>query len=178
MRIRAEPLQALLLHATTATTVDSPEVKREGDVQVATRKIADTTRSAIIPRAMRSAARPADRFFARRISVTIRANGSPSTAVIVRRGEKPVTRYASLSCAAVVRRVSIHELQARSTEAQPPDSPRRTAGCAPRYRPFLPTHFPEEPHDKGSSRNRMGEVVGERRRYRHASTDRLTAREP
>ena len=56
------PVEALLLHAAAAMTIDAAQRKREIDAQVAAREIAHATRSTIIPRATRRAARPADRF--------------------------------------------------------------------------------------------------------------------
>jgi len=44
-----------------------------------------------------------------------------------------------------MRRDSIHELQDRSTNPQPPDSPLKTARCAHRDGLFLLARFREEP---------------------------------
>ena len=92
MGIRAQPVEALLLHAASWATRDASQVEGEIDAQVTARQIAYATRSPIIPRARRRATRPADRLLARRVSVTTRAFGSPSTVVIVRRGVNPGTR--------------------------------------------------------------------------------------
>jgi hypothetical protein len=67
------------------------------DADVAAGQVADATVHAIVPPALDPPAGPAGRFFDRRMSVRIRACGSPNTPVTIGLGRNPGKRYASHS---------------------------------------------------------------------------------
>src|SRR6266542_2294017 len=93
--IVGEKRELLLLHRATAPTGHAPHLDVEVDAQVAAREVADPAVLAVVPPALHPAAGAAGRFFDRRVSVMIRASGSPKIPVTVGLGRTPGKRYAS-----------------------------------------------------------------------------------
>src|SRR5712691_4632227 len=92
-----EKREALLLHRATAPTGHAPHLDVEVDAQVPACEIAHSALFAVVPAALHPAVGPAGRFFDRRVSVMIRAWGSPKIPVTVGLGRNPGKRYASHS---------------------------------------------------------------------------------
>src|SRR6266849_4580232 len=95
--IVGEKREALLLHLATALTGHAPHLDVEVAAQVAAGQVADAALLAVVPPALPPAAGPAGRFFDRRVSVMMRAWGSPKIPVTVGLGRNPGKRYASHS---------------------------------------------------------------------------------
>src|SRR5256712_5031026 len=92
-----QELEPLLLHRATAPTGHTPHLDGEVDAQVAAGEIAHSALLAVVPSALHPAAGPAGRFFDRRVSVMMRAKGSPKIPMTDELGWNPGTRYASHS---------------------------------------------------------------------------------
>src|SRR5882724_1706085 len=89
--------ELLLLHRATAPTGHAPHLDVRVDAQVAAGQVADAALLAVVPSALHPPAGPARRFFDRRVSVMMRAWGSPNIPVTVGLGRNPGKRYASHS---------------------------------------------------------------------------------
>ncbi len=121
--IGREPIELLTLHAVADSTVHPPQIEFQIDARVAAREIAHAPRLPVVPGALRSATRAADRFFGRRVSVITRARGSFTRPRITRAGTNPGKRYASRSSRVERRRTVMHELHAHPLHRQVPISP-------------------------------------------------------
>src|SRR6266852_2715645 len=89
--------EALLLHRAARATGHAPDFDVEVDAQVAAREIANAPAPAIVPAVLHPPAGAARGFFDRRVSVMMRARGSPNTPMTVGLGRNPGKRYASHS---------------------------------------------------------------------------------
>jgi hypothetical protein len=74
-----------------------PDLDLQENPRVAARQVTNPTSPPVVPTRMNPPAAPADRFFARRASVMMRAFGSPKTPRTVGRGRKPGNVYVSQS---------------------------------------------------------------------------------
>jgi len=69
--------------------LNPPDLDLQENPRVAARQIANQPFTPVVPSRMNTPAAPADRFFARRANVMMRAFGSPKTPRTVGRGRKP-----------------------------------------------------------------------------------------
>src|SRR6266540_1219236 len=143
-RIVGQEGEPFLLHLATAPTGHAPDFDLEVDPHVAAGEISDAALLAVVPAALPPAAGPAGRFFDRRVSVMMRAWGTPKIPVTVELGRNPGKRYASHSRRG---RRGVGMRRSCPIPASPPQRFRPRARAAFRtLSPFFsPTHFHEEP---------------------------------
>jgi len=95
--IVGQEVEPFLFHLATAPAGHPPDLELQVDPPIATGEIADAAWLAVVPAALDPPARPTRRFFDRRVSVMMRARGSPKMPVTVGLGRNPGKRYASHS---------------------------------------------------------------------------------
>jgi len=95
--IVGQEVEPFLLHRATAPAGHPPDLEIEIDPQVAAGEIAHAAPLAVVPAAVGSATDSTGRFFDRRVSMMMRAWGSPKIPVTVGLGRNPGNRYASHS---------------------------------------------------------------------------------
>jgi hypothetical protein len=95
-RVVGEKLQPLALHLAAPLAGDTPYLQLEVYAGVRARQIAHPSRAPIVPAEVNRAARAADGFFDRRVSVTRRIFGSPNAPRTVSWGRKPGKAYPSV----------------------------------------------------------------------------------
>ncbi|MEI7875981.1 MAG: hypothetical protein WCK95_27930 [Alphaproteobacteria bacterium] len=88
-RIVGQKIEPLALHLATTAALHPPDLDLQENPRVAARQIANQPFTPVVPSRMNPPAAPADRFFARRANVMMRAFGSPKTPRTVGRGRKP-----------------------------------------------------------------------------------------
>src|SRR5207245_9298963 len=118
-----------------------PHLELEVDPQVAAREIAHPALFAVVPSAPHATAGPAGRFFDRRVSVMIRAWGSPKIPMTVRLGRNPGEQYVSHSrrgCRGVGMRRSC-AIPASALQRFRPLPERLSAPSAPSFHPLTST---------------------------------------
>src|SRR6266508_5118799 len=140
-RIVGQEGEPFLLHRATAPTGHAPDFDLQVDPHVAAGEISDAALRAVVPAALPPAAGPAGRFFDRRVSVMMRAWGSPKIPVTVGLGRNPGKRYASHSRRG---RRGVGMPRSSPIPASPPQRfrplPERRSGLsAPSFHPFTST---------------------------------------
>ena len=94
-RVVRKEIEPLAFHLAATAASHPPDLNLQEDARVATRQIANLPYTPVVPTQMNSPAAPANRFFARRASVMMRAFGSPKTPRTVGWGRKPGNVYVS-----------------------------------------------------------------------------------
>src|ERR1019366_7125918 len=87
-RVVRQEIEPLALHLAATAASHPPDLNLQEDTRVAARQIANLPYTPLVPTRMNSPAAPANRFFARRASVMMRAFGSPKTPRTVGWGAK------------------------------------------------------------------------------------------
>ena len=94
-RVVRQEIEPLALHLAATAASHPSDLNLQEDARVAARQIANLPYTPAVPTRMNSPAAPANRFFARRASVMMRAFGSPKTPRTVGWGRKPGNVYMS-----------------------------------------------------------------------------------
>jgi hypothetical protein len=94
-RVVSQEIELLALHLAATAASHPPDLDLKEDARVAARQIANSPYPPVVPPRMNRSATSANRFFARRVSVTMRAFGSPNTPRTSRFGRKPGNANAS-----------------------------------------------------------------------------------
>src|SRR5665811_894501 len=94
-RVVRQEIEPLALHLAATAASHPPDLNLQEDARVAARQITNLPYTPVVPTRMNSPAAPANRFFARRASVMMRAFGSPKTPRTVGWGRKPGNMYVS-----------------------------------------------------------------------------------
>src|SRR5450830_1020139 len=124
-RVVRQEIEPLALHLAATAASHPPDLNLQKDARVAARQIANLPYTPVVPTRMNSPAAPANRFFARRASVMMRAFGSPKTPRTVGWGRKPGNMYVS------------HRRQTSKTQYP--------CGFKPHFPLDSSTRFPDEP---------------------------------
>jgi hypothetical protein len=90
-RVVRQEIEPLALHLAATTALHPPDLNLQEDARVTARQIANLPYAPVVPTRMNPPAAPANRFFARRASVMMRAFGSPKTPRTVGWGESRAT---------------------------------------------------------------------------------------
>ena len=94
-RVVRQKIEPLALHLAATTALHPPDLNFQKDARVTARQIANLPYAPVVPTRMHPPTAPANRFFARRASVMMRAFGSPKTPRTVGWGRKPGNVYVS-----------------------------------------------------------------------------------
>jgi hypothetical protein len=95
MRIVGQKLELLAFHFAARPATHAPHFKLEIYTRVAAREITHATDRAVIPAVMQASTTTASRFFERRLSLMMRAFGSPKIPRTVLSGRNPGNAYVS-----------------------------------------------------------------------------------
>src|SRR5262249_13071936 len=94
-RIVGQELELLAFHFAGCPATYAPHFKLEVYARVAARKVAHATDNSVVPAVMQASTTTAARFFERRLSLMMRAFGSPKMPRTVASGRNPGNAYAS-----------------------------------------------------------------------------------
>jgi hypothetical protein len=95
MRVVGQELKVLAFHFAARPATYATHLELEKYPRVAARKIADAADRAVVPAVMQASTTTASRFFERRLSLIMRALGSPKMPRTVSSGRNPGNAYAS-----------------------------------------------------------------------------------